>query len=581
MAKRWRIHPHDPERIAALVRAANLSPVVASLLVCRGISDPRRAQQFLSPKLSTLHDPDDLPGCVEAARRIQAAIASRRRIVIYGDYDVDGITGTALLFLAITMLGGDVGYYVPHRVDEGYGLNDEAIETLARRKTEVLVTVDCGITSVDEAATAARCGLELIITDHHELADRLPEAATLVHPRLPGTKYPFGHLSGSGVAFKLAWAICQQASQAKRVGQRMRNFLVEATGLAALGTVADMVPLVDENRALVTHGLKSLKARSTPGLAALLRVAKLDDKRELMSEDVAFAIAPRLNAAGRLGQAQLAVELLVTDRPDRAAELADYLEKLNADRQTLERRILLAANKQAKTDFDPVGDAALVLAGDDWNPGVIGIVAGRLAEKHHRPVVLVAWDKFEARPGIGSARSVPGFNLYEALAACREHLVGFGGHAAAAGLRIERRNLDAFREAFREQVAAQITPQQRQAELWIDAEAPLSAFTLQTVRQIEELSPFGQGNPRPMLCTSGVRLAEPPRPIGTGGNHLALQLVQHDVRLRAVAFGAGDRAEELAHLDGPIDVAFRPVINAFRGRQNVELHLMDWRKGEV
>lgn len=580
MAKRWRIHSHDPERIAALSRAADISPIVASLLLCRGISDPRVARQFLAPKLSALHDPGTLPGCTQAAERIHAAIAAGRRIVIYGDYDVDGMTGTALLHRCIALLGGDVGYYVPHRIDEGYGLNDEAIETLARRKTDVLVTVDCGITSVAEAAVAARCGLELIITDHHNLDDRLPEAAAVVHPRLPGGAYPFGHLSGAGVAFKLAWAICQQASQANRVGQRMRNFLLEATGLAALGTVADMVPLVDENRSLVIHGLKSLAARSTPGIAALARVAKLDGKPELTSEDVAFAIGPRLNAAGRLGQAQLAVELLVTQKPERAAELAEYLEKLNADRQTLERRILLAANKQAKTIFDPVGDPALVLDGSDWNPGVIGIVAGRLVEKHHRPVVLIAWDKFDARPGLGSARSVPGFNLYDALAACREHLVGFGGHAAAAGLRIERSHLDAFRQAFCDYVAAEITEDQRQAELRIDAESPLAAFTLQTVRQIEELAPFGQGNPRPLLCTSGVRLAEPPRPIGSGGHHLSLQLTQHDVQLRAVAFGGGDRADEFTGLDGPIEVAFRPVINTFRGRQNVELHLVDWKKGD-
>ncbi len=578
MAKRWRIQPHDPDRIAALARAANIPPVVAGLLLSRGISDPRIARQFLTPKLSSLHDPVDLPGCTEAAERIHAAIVARRRIVIYGDYDVDGITATALLLQCIRMLGGNVGYYVPHRVDEGYGLNHEAIETLAEQKTDVLVTVDCGIGSVDEAATAARCGVELIITDHHEPAEPLPKAAVLVHPRLPGTTYPFGQLSGSGVAFKLAWALCQQASQARRVGPRMRTFLLEATGLASLGTVADMVPLVDENRVLVTHGLASLKERPTLGLATLMRSAKLGEKATLSSEDISFAIGPRLNAAGRLGQAQLAVELLVTERAERAEELADYLEQLNSDRQTLERRILLAAGKQAKSQFDPAADPALVLSDDNWNPGVIGIVAGRLVEKHHRPVVLVAWDKFDARPGIGSARSIPGFNLYDALRACRQHLVGFGGHAAAAGLKIERRNLQAFREAFCDHAAAEITEGQRTAELWIDAEAPLSAFTLQTVRQMEQLAPFGQGNPRPMVCSCGVRLAEPPRPMGTGGHHLSLQLVQHNVQLRAVAFGAGDRADELADLEGPIDVAFRPVINAFRGRQSVELHLADWKR---
>ncbi|MBN1591366.1 MAG: single-stranded-DNA-specific exonuclease RecJ [Pirellulales bacterium] len=583
MAKRWRIHSHDPDRIAALARAAGVPSVVAGLLLCRGISDPRVIQQFLAPSLSALHDPNDLPGCSEAAQRLLAAVADGRRIVVYGDYDVDGMTGTALLMQCLRMLNANVGYYVPHRVDEGYGLNHEAIETLAHQKTDVLVTVDCGIGSVEEAVTASKLGVELIVTDHHEPGRQLPDAAVLVHPRLPGTHYPFGELSGSGVAFKLAWAVCQQANQAKRVSPRMRTFLLEATGLAALGTVADMVPLVDENRALVTHGLRSLKERPTLGLAALMRAAKIDKKGTLSSEDVGFMIGPRLNAAGRLGQAQLGVELLVTQDGKRAEELAEYLEQLNADRQTLERRILLAANKQAKNDFDPVADSALVLDARDWNPGVIGIVAGRLVEKHHRPTVLIAWDKFDMKPGIGSARSVPGFNLHDALHACREHLVSFGGHAAAAGLKIERRNLDAFRDAFREHAASAIAGPQRSAEIRIDTEAPLAAFTLQTVKQIEQLAPFGQGNPRPVVCTSGVRLAAPPRPMGAGGHHLSLQLAQHDVELRAVAFGAGDRAEELANLDGPIDVAFRPVINAFRGRQSVELHLIDWKieRGEA
>ena len=581
MAKRWRIQPHDQDGIVALSRAAGIPAVVAKLLLCRGISDPTLAKEFLQPKLSALRDPDDLPGCTQAAQRIHAAVQAGRRIVIYGDYDVDGITGTALLWQCLTMLGANVGYYIPHRVDEGYGLNDEAIRTLASakgasQKAEMLITVDCGIASVDEAATADECGLELIITDHHEPGPKLPQAAVIVHPSLPGSSYPFGGLCGAGVAFKLAWAICQQASEAKRVGQRMRTFLLQATGLAAMGTVADVVPLVDENRSLVTHGLTSLKQRPSLGLQALMRIAKIDDKQQLGSEDIGFSLGPRLNAAGRLGQALLAVELLITDRQDRAEELAQYVDQLNADRQSLERRIMLAANKQAKEQFDPKVDAALVLADHGWNPGVIGIVAGRLAEKYHRPVVLISWDKFGMKPGVGSARSVPGFDLHAALTACEQHLIGHGGHAAAAGLRIEEAKLESFRADFREHVAAEITEEERVAELLIDAEAPLSAFTPQAVRQMEQLAPFGAGNARPLLCTSGVRLAGPPKPIGSGGRHLSMQLVQHDVRLRAVAFGGGDWADELAAAD-TIDIAFRPVINDFRGRQNVELHLVDWQ----
>jgi len=576
MPKRWRIHPHDPDRIAWLRRAAGIPDVVAQLLICRGICDPDVARDFLAPKLSNLRDPALLPGCAEAAERIHRAVRDRRRIVIYGDYDVDGITGTALLCQCLRMLGGDVGYYVPHRVDEGYGLNDEAIRLLASQGTEMLVTVDCGIASVAEAVTARDAGLELIVSDHHQPAAELPAAGAIVHPALPGSHYPFAGLSGSGVALKLAWAVCQEASGAKKVGERMREFLVEAVGLAALGTVADVVPLLDENRVLVRHGLASLQARPGLGLATLSRVAKLDEKDRWDAEDLAFSLAPRLNAAGRLGQAQLAVELLVTDRADRAEELAQYVDGLNSSRQTLERSIYLAANKQAKEDFDPENDAALVLADHGWHAGVIGIVAGRLAEKYHRPVVMIAWDQTGFKPGVGSARSIAGFDLAAALADCGEHLVSHGGHAAAAGLAIERSKLEAFRADFLERAAAEIGPADRVAELAIDAEAPLSAFTLTVAEQIEQLAPFGQSNARPLLCTSGVTLAEPPKPIG-GGRHLQLRLAQHQVRLRAVAFGGGDWAEELAQVAGPIDVAFRPVINSFRGRRSVELHLVDWR----
>jgi single-stranded-DNA-specific exonuclease len=578
MVKRWRIHPHDPDRIAALQRAAGIPAVVAQLLLCRGIDDPGLARQFLDPKLTHLRDPEHLPGCSVAAERIHEAIGAGRRIVVYGDYDVDGITGTAILRQCIKMLGGDVGYYVPHRVDEGYGLNCEAIRSLAAQGAELIVTVDCGIASVQEAGTARECGVELIVTDHHQPGRRLPEAAAIVHPVLPGSRYPFSGLSGAGVALKLAWAVCQQASGARRVSQRMRNYLLQAVGLAALGTVADVVPLVDENRVLVRHGLSSVKAQPGLGLRTLIEIAKLADKPELSAEDIAFSLAPRLNAAGRLGHAQLAVELLITDRPDRAKELAEYVDRLNASRQTLERSIYLAANKQAKEQFDPKNDPALVLAHHGWHPGVVGIVAGRLAEKYHCPVVLICWDQLGVKPGIGSARSVPGFDLHKALEATREHLHSYGGHAAAAGLTLDEATVESFRADFCEYAASEISQAQRIAEIAVDAEAPLGAFTLNLVGQIEQLAPFGHANARPILCTSGVTLSQPPRPIGSNGQHLSLRLKQHDVTLRAVAFGGGEWADELAALNEPIDVAFRPVINTYRGRRSVELHLVDWRK---
>ncbi len=554
--------------------------VVAQLLVCRGIRDPDQARRFLDPKLSALRAPELLPGCWAAAERIHRALRQGRRIVVYGDYDVDGITGTALLCQCLKLLGGNTGYYVPHRIDEGYGLNPEAIRRLAGEKAEIIVSVDCGIGSLAEAAVARECGVELIVTDHHEPGPQLPQAAAIVHPGLPGQPYPFRGLSGSGVAFKLAWAVCQQASGAKRVGQAMKDYLVQALGLAALGTVADVVPLVDENRILVRHGLATIQEKPSLGLATLLQVAGLAEKRKIDAEDVGFTLGPRLNAAGRLGQAQLAVELLLTDRPERADELARYVDGLNASRQKLENSIYLAANKQAKEQFDPENDAAMVLADHGWHAGVIGIVAGRLAEKYHRPVVLIAWDALGVKPGHGSARSVPGFNLHAALESCAEHLLSHGGHAAAAGLTIEPEKLDAFRTDFCELAAGQIADEGRVAELFIDAEAPLSVFSERIVRQIEQLAPFGHSNHRPLLCATGVTLAEPAKPLGSSGRHLAVRLKQHTVTMRAVAFGCGERIAELTPAAGSLEVAFRPMINTFKGRSSVELQLVDWRPAQ-
>ena len=577
MTKRWRIQPHDPERIKQLERAAGVSPVVAQLLVARGIYDAASVATFLESKLTSLRDPDLLPGVAAAAEKIHRAISDSQRIVIYGDYDADGMTSTAILFRCLSLLGADVRYYVPSRLQEGYGLNVEALSKLASDGAQLVITVDCGIASIAEAAHARQIGLPLIITDHHEMGDQLPDAEAIVHPRLPGHTYPFGGLCGAGVAFKLAWAVCQRASGAKKVSERMRNYLMSAIGLAAIGTVADVVPLLDENRTLVRHGLKSLKAQPSLGLDKLMRVADLHKKPTLKADDIAFMLAPRLNAAGRLGQAQLAIELLTTDSAERAEALADYIHELNSQRDSLERSIYLAANKQIKERFHPEHEPALVLNGRGWHPGVIGIVASRLVDKHHRPVVIIAQDNIGAKPATGSGRSACGVNLHAAFHACSEHLVGHGGHAAAAGLRIEDSNIDAFREAFCEYVAGEVTEESQVAEVRIDAEAPLSQLTMKTVEQIETLAPFGHGNPRPVLCCTDIHLPVPPKTMGGGDRHLNAQLRQGQVTLRAVAFGKGEWAEPLAKHDGPLEVAYRPVINEFRGRRTVELHLVDWR----
>jgi single-stranded-DNA-specific exonuclease len=612
MPKRWRIASYDAARVDALGRAAKVPHVVAQLLLRRGICDADGARQFLDVRLSGLRDPELLPGAVQAADILHAAIRDGRRITVYGDYDADGMTATAILLLCLKLLGARADFYIPNRIDEGYGLNHEALRTIAAQGGDVVITVDCGITSIAEAETARSLGLTLIITDHHKPhvdeflptsnshADeflrnlnsvvseklpyvnasaraKLPNAVAIVHPGLPNSSYPFPGLCGAGVALKVAWALCQRASDAKRVGEPMKLFLMRAVGLAAIGTIADVVPLVDENRILARHGLNCLRHFPNPGLLALEQITGLDKKPCINCEDVGFTIAPRLNAAGRLGQAALAVELLLTDSPERARQLAEFIHGLNEQRQSLERSVYRAANKLVREAGDPHDLPALVLAARGWHKGVIGIVAGRLAEEFHRPVVLISLDELGAKPALGSGRSVNGFNLHAALAACGQHLVAHGGHEAAAGLTIDERSIEPFRTDFYAYAEAAISLEERTAELFVDAETPLAALTHQTVRQIEELAPFGCGNERPMLCTTGLRLAEPPRRIGATGHHLSLRLEQHGVALRGVAFGGGDWEDDLNAANGPLAVAFKPVINSFRGRNSVELHVADWR----
>jgi len=581
MPKRWHIQPHDQSVVMGIERSAGVSPIVARLLAARGLTDAAAVRSFLSGTMSDLRDPDLLPGVTDAADRILAAAKAGRRIVIYGDYDADGMSATAIMAGCLEALDANAGWYVPDRLEEGYGLNGDALRSLAEKGTNLVVTVDCGIASVAEARVAKDLGLELIVTDHHSFADTLPEADVLVHPRLPGANYPFGELCGAGVAFKLAWAIATRASGAKQVTPRLREMLLKSIGLAALGTVADVVPLLDENRIYVKHGLECLRKRGGPGIERLLELAKLHEKSQLESEDVAFRLAPRLNAAGRLGQAACGIELLTTTDAARAISLANYVHELNAQRETEERSIQLSATKQAREQFDPERDPALVLADRGWHAGVIGIVAGRLAEKFHRPVVMIARDEHQGRPAIGSVRSVPGFDVHAALVACRAHLVTCGGHAAAAGLRIEDANIDAFREQFLAEVERRLPLSLRQAQITIDGEATLAGLTLETVAQMERLAPFGQANRRPVLCASGVQLAEPPRAIGGGARHLAMNFVQHGAKVRGVAFGGAEWLEHLPAPGEPFHVAFKPKINEFRGRRTAEMEIVDWRPAGI
>ncbi len=578
MQRRWRIIPHDAARVEQLIAASRLPPFVAQLLVSRGVYDAESASQFLDTKLMGLRDPLELPGIAKAVPILVQAVKDKTPIVVYGDYDCDGMTGSAILVNGLRLLGADVSYHVPNRLEDGYGLNQAAIEKLVERGKRLIISVDCGITSVEHAKLCKELGVQLIITDHHTIGGELPDADAVVHPRLPGTAYPFGELCGAGVAFKLAWALCQEMCGSKKVSEPLRRYLMQSLSLAAIGTVADVVPLLDENRILVEHGIRMLRLEPIPGLVDLMSITKLDEVSTLNTESIAFTLAPRLNAAGRLGQAQLAVELLTTSAGDRAKALAEYIDQLNSSRDSLQRSVYLAAQKQAKSEFDPEGDAALVLAGVGWHQGVIGVVAGRLADKYAKPVIVISLDTAGKVAGVGSGR-VGGteVDLYAALDECSDRLVKFGGHKAAAGITVEEKDLEAFRGDFCEAVAKQWTDKEIVPEITIDAEAPFVQLNLETVKQMEMLAPFGAGNPRPILYCRDVELDAPARRMGGGDRHLTVNLRQGSKVVRAVAFSAGDWCDDLNETDGPIEIAYRPVINEFRGMRKVEIHLVDWR----
>lgn len=575
MHRVWRVAPHDEMVVRELSTRLRIAPLLAQVIVARGCTTPETATAYLAKKLNDLHDPETLPGVSAAADRIVSAVQAGRRITVYGDYDVDGVTSTSLLWHCLQLAGANVDYYIPSRLEEGYGLNCDALRQLhADDPARLVITVDCGITSTAEAALALELGLELIITDHHQFADSLPADTILVHPRLPGD-YPFGELCGVGVAFKLAWAICARLGDGKRASPKMREFLLGAIGLTAIGTIADVVPLIDENRILVHFGLASLIERANPGLKALIRIAGLQDRTALQAEDIAFAIGPRINAAGRLGQARLAVELLTTSDPERAAALATYLDELNRNRQTVERKMLKQAKELVAERPDWQEQRALVLAHDEWHPGVIGIVASRVAEHFQRPAIMISIHGVNGLAQ-GSGRSYAGFNLHDGLTACRHLLVGYGGHHAAAGLKIQPGGIDDFRTAFSAFVAENHLVQPGETDLLIDAEIRLADLNVRSITDLERLGPFGAQNRRPVFVASDVQFAAPAKKMGEGERHLSIQVRQYGQTMRGIAFGKGEWADEMNQVTGTISICFQPTINRFQGRERVEFQLLDW-----
>jgi single-stranded-DNA-specific exonuclease len=572
MNARWRIKPHDPDRILSLSRQARISPLVAQLLLNRGIEDPVRARAFLDARLGSLHDPELIPGAAEAAERIVRAIRDDRKIVVYGDYDVDGVCGTSILWTCLRLAGAaQVEYYIPHRVEEGYGLSAEALRRLSvDNKAELIVTVDCGISAVREAEVARELGIELIVTDHHTIGWSLPRADAIVHPRLPGGHPAVADACGAAVAFKLAWQVCKSFGDGKRASPQLREFLINSMGLVALATIADMVPLSDENRVIVRHGLAGIASGPSAGLKALLEVSGSLGKK-LTTGLVGFGLAPRINAAGRLERAMMAVEMLTTGDALRAREIALELDRFNARRQDLERQIFEEAQEMLRTEGGLGERRTIVLGREGWHAGVIGIVAGRLAEMFHRPTIVVALGPEVSQ---GSARSIPGFDLYEALKNCSEELIAYGGHAAAAGLKLAADQFETFARRFEERCRGSLTPEHLERVTTIDAEVMLGVLTLPVVEEIDRLEPYGISNPKPLLLASDLEVAGEPRAVGEKKNHLQLRLRQGTGAFKAIGWNLAEKGRNLAP-GARCSVVFSPSINEWNSRREVQLEIKD------
>ena len=545
-----RFTPRGPADLSPL---GNLPGWFSALLRLRGVHTEEEARRFLSPSLEDLNDPFLLPGMDKAVRLIRDAVAAGDRIMIFGDYDADGVCATSILLETLTELGAQVSFRLPSRHADGYGLNEGVVRETAE-KAKLLITVDCGISNPAEVALAKSLGLTVIVTDHHQLPEELPPADAILEPLLGD--YPCPHLCGAGVALKL----CQALQGTEGVEKRL--------DLAAIATVADVVPLLDENRVIVREGLRRLNAARRPGLKAMLELSGTTPP--LRADDLGFRIAPRLNAAGRLGDAGICVRLLLTGREETARTAAQQLESMNRERQAQEREITAAALSQAAGQAGDPESRVIMASGDGWNPGLIGLTAGRLCERFYRPAVVLSVPE-DGGPVVGSCRSVPGIHLFETLQACSDLLIRFGGHAQAAGLAIARENIPALRERMDEVLKSRYPEECFRRELPYDLSVPFGMWTEETLSLLNQLEPTGCGNPAPAFLLPGASI-QTMRRVGRDGAHLQITALDGDnTFVRAIAFSQGDAA------DRPLpdaDLLYTPTVNRFNGRTSIEAQVL-------
>jgi single-stranded-DNA-specific exonuclease len=559
--KKWVPYNKSYELTEILKSKYNISEMFARTLINRGLDDLNKVNRFMNADINDQYDSFLLTDMEKAVDRILVAIEENEKICIYGDYDVDGITSTALCVNILRKLEADVMYYIPIRADEGYGLNHDAIEYIAEQGVNLIITVDCGIRSIDVVETVKESGMNIIITDHHECGEILPDAYAVINPHRPDCSYPFKELAGVGVAFKLMQAVTESIGY--------RELLYDVLDIAAIGTIADVVPLLDENRIIVKNGLEKLMNTDNVGLKALIDICDLKDK-QISSYNIAFIIAPRINAAGRLADAGRCVELLITEDKALAYEIGRELDAENKERQRIEAEILEQAIAKVNAEKDFETSSVIVLDEINWHPGVIGIVASRIVEQFSKPSILIGLDN---EIGKGSGRSMSGFNLYEAMNKCSELFVSFGGHEMAAGLTIKTDNIKAFKEKINAVAKEMLQGKELLPELLVDYKLEPSDINLQVAKQLKDLEPFGMGNPNPNFVCRNMQILDK-RLVGANSKHLSLNLYDGNNNVKAIAFNMGNLFNVLSS-SKKIDIICCMDINLWNNNENVQLIIKD------
>lgn len=564
LKKTWLIKEFDKKRVVEISKQYHISPLTAIILYNRGIHEDDAITAFLSRDLGVMHDPFLLKDMEKATERICRARDNGEKITIYGDYDVDGITSIAILYKHLREMGIDVDYYVPDRMQEGYGVNKDALDKIRANGSSLIITVDTGITAVDESEYAKEIGLDVIVTDHHECKEQIPDVYAAIDPKRKDCSYPFKSLAGVGVVFKLIQALDEKKS--------LPDLMEKYADLMCLGTVADISPLVDENRVIVTEGLKRFKTTKNIGLKALIDVST--NGKAITTSTIGYTIAPRINASGRLGCASRSVELFLTDDLKKAQSLAESLCEENTLRQQTEQKMFREAMEYIEAHPEIKDDKVIVIPHDNWHHGIVGIVSSKITEKFYKPSILFAIDGDEAK---GSGRSVNGFNLFGALEDCSDILEKFGGHELAAGLTIKAENIEAFRQKINECSKDRFTEQVMTPTIHLDAAIKVPYITIDTVNDINRLQPFGVDNPTPSFAVRNIKIHK--ISVMSEGKHLRMTLLKDGKYLDSVGFGMGEYYNHLEEGDF-IDVAFALDINDYKGFQNVQLILKDIKKSD-